>query len=215
MDISPTNNQQPTANSQSRPTHHHGQQYRYRIITILNIRLKTSDTAMTQIFLYGSTPHTLYTMPGDMELRVFENDAEFDEMMPACWEAFENPFVSFLRIVCYMRGETQEDRKDAIEASAARMRALHQMSPNSHWIKVIETETGRMIGAADWLIHKDNPYSSTQEKPIVAFSWPEGEGRNYASHYLRQCVAHKPKFFNRPHVCEYYLDFSKDLGLKL
>lgn len=142
------------------------------------------------------------TMSANIQSLVFENDTDFEEMMPACWEAFEDPFATFLRIVFYLKGNTPEDRKESIAASAAGLRAFHQMNPNSHWIKAIELDTGKIIGAANWLLYKESPYTGVQREPIVAVWWPEGEGRNYATHYMRQIEAHKPIQYNRPHVCE-------------
>ncbi|KAJ8065484.1 hypothetical protein OCU04_006165 [Sclerotinia nivalis] len=79
------------------------------------------------------------------------------------------------------------------------------MNPHSHWIQAIDTDTGRIIGAANWLLYKESPYTGEVKEPIVAVWWPEGEGRMYASNYLRQVEAHKERDYNRPHV---YLNIS-------
>ncbi|PQE26549.1 hypothetical protein CJF30_00001284 [Rutstroemia sp. NJR-2017a BBW] len=126
-------------------------------------------------------------------------------MMAACWEAFENPFASFLRIVFYLKGESPEARTESINEAASNMLALHGMLPStSHWIKVVDTETGKLIGAANWMTHESSPYTEPRP-PTVAVWWPEGDGRDYASNYMQQVEAHKPRYYDRPHV---YLNIS-------
>lgn len=132
----------------------------------------------------------------------FESDDDFYDMMPALWEAFENPFNSFLRIVFYL-GSTEE-RTQAIEAAADGTLSIHKATPGSNWLKVVDSTSGYLIGAANWILYESNPYDSPQE-PIVAVWWPEGDGRDYATNYLQQVSAHKRRFFNRPHVCKYFV----------
>ena len=132
-----------------------------------------------------------------------ETEADFLEMMTACWEAFETPFEPFLRVVFYLSGPTPEDRRQSIQAAATMMKALQDMSPNSHWIKVIDTATGKLVGAANWVVHKEDPYAGKEESgPVVAFWWPEGEGRNYASKFLQQVEDAKRRLYNRAHICK-------------
>ncbi|PQE07888.1 hypothetical protein CJF32_00003014 [Rutstroemia sp. NJR-2017a WRK4] len=128
-----------------------------------------------------------------------EGEADFREMMAACWEAFENPFASFLRIVFYLKGESPEARTESINEAASNMLAIHGiLSSTSHWIKVVDTETGKLIGAANWMTHESSPYTEPRP-PIVAVWWPEGDGREYASNYMQQVEAHKPRYYDRPH----------------
>jgi hypothetical protein len=137
-----------------------------------------------------------------IECLPLEGEADFREMMGACWEAFENPFASFLRIVFYLKGESPEARAESINEAASNMMALHGMFPStSHWIKVVDTETGKLIGAANWMTHESSPYIEPRP-PTVAVWWPEGDGRDYASSYMQQVEAHKARYYNRPHVCK-------------
>lgn len=134
-----------------------------------------------------------------LKLLLLESDTDFYEMMPALWSAFENPMKSFLRIVFCLPSPSQ--RSESIRKATDCTMTLHKKNPCSCWMKVVDSQTGKLAGAVNWHIYKSNPYFDVQ-KPVIATSWPEGDGRNYASSYLQQVTAHKCRLFNRPHVCK-------------
>jgi len=133
----------------------------------------------------------------------FESESDFTEMMPALWDAFENPFNPFLRVVFYLEGNSPEERVRSVANATAGTLALHKMNPNSHWMKVLHN--GTLIGAVNWIFNKENPYTEPEEEPVVAVWWPEGAGRDYASNYLEQIESRKSRLYNRPHA---YLNIS-------
>lgn len=148
-----------------------------------------------QLYNHQTTPMALKCLP-------FESDADFNAMAPAIWEAFETPFTPYLRITVYLKGDSPEDRTESIEASAAGALAIHEANPNSHWIKVIDSDTNQLVGASKWVFHQLSPYTGPQELPVATW-WPEGEGRTYASNYVQQVEALKSRLYNRPHVCKF------------
>jgi hypothetical protein len=74
------------------------------------------------------------------------NAAEFDEIWPMHFQAFQNPYNSFSKF--FNPVHTTIDA--AIEISKARHVAMWKDDPASHWIKVIDKETKQVIGAALW-----------------------------------------------------------------
>ena len=44
----------------------------------------------------------------------------------------------------------------------------------SHWLKVVDLETGNIVGAAQWHVHETDPFSGPDEHRINAVWWPEG-----------------------------------------
>lgn len=138
----------------------------------------------------------------------FESDDDFKEMMPACWEAFEHPFNSYLQIVFYLKDSSLQERERSIRRATAMVMTKHaRRTPNnSHWIKVIEPAYGFLVGAANWIYFERGADldTATNSDPIVAWWWPEGIGRDYANNFLRQVDAHKYYLqCDRPYMREY------------
>ncbi|KAF7914237.1 uncharacterized protein EAF01_000643 [Botrytis porri] len=141
-------------------------------------------------------------MKSNLQRLDFESEADFKEMMIACWEAFENPFNSYLRIVYYLKDDSPQERERSIQiATESAIRHHAQKSPNSHWMKIIEPMHGKLIGAANWIYFEGNSDTVNNANPVVALWWPEGIGREYANNFMRQIEAHKYYLHcNRPYL---------------
>ncbi|KAI9837269.1 MAG: hypothetical protein M1819_000343 [Sarea resinae] len=112
------------------------------------------------------------------------DDADFDSIVRAEWAAYEDPFEPFLRIIGGPYDSSSPTaRAEALEESKERQKMWAHEDPTSHWLKVVNTDTGEIIGAALWNILEDD--SEPMPGLYEAYYWPEGtEGRNYASHVL-------------------------------
>ncbi|KAF7937061.1 hypothetical protein BELL_0092g00120 [Botrytis elliptica] len=141
-------------------------------------------------------------MKSNLQRLEFESEAEFKEMMKACWEAFENPFNSYLRIVYYLKDSSPQERERSIQiATESAIRHHAQRSPNSYWMKIIEPTHGKLIGAANWIYFEGIADTVNNADPVVALWWPEGIGREYANNFIRQIEAHKYYLHcNRPYL---------------
>ena len=51
----------------------------------------------------------------------------------------------------------------------------HTNTPGSHWIKIVDSETGLVAGGAAWHIYETDPFAGTEEHGVDAVWWPEGE----------------------------------------
>lgn len=91
-------------------------------------------------------------------------------------------------------------REDSFKASKDYHLQWHNADPASHWLKVVDTDTGMVIGAAQWHIHESDPFANLSEKPISAYWWPEGEGRAYAEAALEQWFAPRAERMKKPHL---------------
>lgn len=144
-------------------------------------------------------------MKSNLQRLKFESDANFKEMMSACWEAFENPFNSYLRIVYYLKDDSPQERERSIQiATESAVRHHAKKSPNSYWMKVVEPTHGKLVGAANWVYFEGNSDTVNQSDPVVAVWWPEGIGREYANNFMRQIDVHKYYLqCNRPYLRKY------------
>lgn len=72
--------------------------------------------------------------------------ADFDAIWPVHFQAFRNPYNAFSKF--FNPVHTTLDA--AIDISKARHVKMWEASPACHWIKVTETETNQVVGAACW-----------------------------------------------------------------
>ncbi|KAI9643171.1 hypothetical protein NHQ30_007787 [Ciborinia camelliae] len=122
-----------------------------------------------------------------------EREDEFKEMMTACWEAFENPFNSYLRITFYLEGNSPQERERSIQIATADVMTQHARStPNSYWMKVTKPTCGKLVGAVNWLHYERCSNTATS---------PEGIGREYANNFIRQIETRKHYLhYDRPYM---------------
>ena len=85
-------------------------------------------------------------------------------VIPVEWEAYGSPHNAFWEI---FKGES-------IEESTGRQWWLHENTPGSRWIKVTDTGTGKIVGAANWVINKENPFKEPGTLPKATW-WSSGE----------------------------------------
>lgn len=137
-----------------------------------------------------------------MSLQLYEatSDSEFDEIMDCKYTSYETPHNGFFMIFCPIHGVGPSAREDAIRESQERHLQWHNADPTSHWLKVVDTDIGMVIGAAQWHIYESDPFANSSPKPISAYWWPEGEGRAYAEAALEQWLAPRAETMRRPHL---------------
>ncbi len=137
-----------------------------------------------------------------MPLQVHEikSDADWDEIIPLLWTSYETPFNPFLVIFAPTRGTGPTSREESMQESKVRQRQWHEADPTSHWIKVVDTDTGMAVGGGQWQVHESNPYANPPDQPFTAYWWPEGEGREFAEQALGQWMEPRVERMNKPHL---------------
>ncbi|MCJ1347266.1 hypothetical protein MMC31_005488, partial [Peltigera leucophlebia] len=133
-----------------------------------------------------------------MPLEVYEvkTDADWDEIVLLQVVSYETPFNPFLVLFASPLGS----REEIIQETKVRQRQWHEADPTSRWIKVVDNETGKAIGGAQWNIHETNPYAKPPEKPLSAYWWPGGEEREYVEQALGQWMTPRVQRMNKPHL---------------
>ncbi|KAI4231319.1 MAG: hypothetical protein L6R40_007764 [Gallowayella cf. fulva] len=127
------------------------------------------------------------------------SDDEFAAIIGCEWSSYETPYNGFFQIYCPITGTGPDARLEALKESTDRQLAWHREDATSHWLKVVDSESGQVVGAAQWNIYRENPYLNGVEH-TDAFWWPEGEGRKFASMALEQWYAPRGKRMNKPHI---------------
>ncbi|KAK2750410.1 hypothetical protein FQN57_003890 [Myotisia sp. PD_48] len=135
-----------------------------------------------------------------MNLKILPvEDAEFPAVVGAMWEAFENPFQGFFRVVCPI---LDNDREKSLKASVQLfLEEHHNEQPMSHWIKVVDTDANdKIAGAARWVVYEKDPHPDNEPETVAEW-YPENSiGRDFATAVLRQLEAPRRKLARRAHV---------------
>ncbi|KAF2733242.1 acyl-CoA N-acyltransferase [Polyplosphaeria fusca] len=115
-----------------------------------------------------------------LTLEEVKADGDFDEIVSVLYAAFGHPHKSL----------RQRPTVEELEAD-----------PDLYWIKVTDTKTGRMAGAAEWEVRKTIEKPSGEPKPLNAYWHTEGSGeKQFAEQMLTQFKTFMKARMGRPHL---------------
>ena len=109
-----------------------------------------------------------------LQLREVTSDDDFDEITSVECESFETPFIGTYILLRPNRGPGPIGEAGFQEFKERQIREHHD-DPSSHWVKVVDTAIGKIVGAANWNIYETNPFEEPSPEPLQAYWWPEGE----------------------------------------
>ncbi|KAI1809054.1 hypothetical protein GGS20DRAFT_573742 [Poronia punctata] len=124
--------------------------------------------------------------------------ADFPAIARSMFESYEEPPQSFFHAFFPRHGETQEAREAAIAECATRLYSWHTEDPTSHWQKIIDTDTGRIAGAALWNICQENPFAHEHSMEVSWF--PDDGSRRFAEQVVEIHAAPRARVGQRPQV---------------
>ncbi|KAL8788973.1 MAG: hypothetical protein Q9213_001382 [Squamulea squamosa] len=127
------------------------------------------------------------------------SDDDFNELIECEWTSYETPYNGFKEIYCPTLGTGPNAREESMNECRERQLADHKADATSHWFKVVDSNSGQIVGGAQWNIYHENPYVNGVGH-IEATWWPEGEGRKFASMGMDQWFAPRGKRMNKPHI---------------
>ncbi|PCG88769.1 Acyl-CoA N-acyltransferase [Penicillium occitanis (nom. inval.)] len=119
------------------------------------------------------------------ELAEVTSDGDFDELIPLLWRAYSaEPRVTPLSLTFPADDDSTAAREKQVAQCQAAMMHMHRSDATSHWLKVTNVATGKIIAGCRWHIHEKDPYSNAPDKPFglqVIFTDPDyrnlGAGR--------------------------------------
>jgi len=126
-------------------------------------------------------------------------DDDFDELVRVEWASYEQPYCRLIRLFFPIFGDGPEARAAALKESTERQLRWHRGDPTSHWIKAVDSETGKIAGAACWHIYETNPYGVQSEEECTWY--PKGESRKMANSLMGQFLTPRMKYMTKPHIC--------------
>ncbi|KAK5631816.1 hypothetical protein RRF57_007530 [Xylaria bambusicola] len=132
-------------------------------------------------------------------LKEVDPEVDFPSLARCVLEAYEEPLQSFIYLFfAPMHGSNARSREVAIDEAAERLKLWHTSDPTSFWQKVVDTDTGRIVGGAAWNIYMSNPFV---EPHAVEVSWyPDDGSRAYVEKALESYARPRYMAAQRAHV---------------
>lgn len=139
--------------------------------------------------------------------------ADFEELARVQRDSYEEPDCRLIQLLFPQNGPGPNHRDAAIKEAAARLHGRYPGPPSSRWMKVVDNNTGKLLGAALWHIFDQDPYVVV---PSVQCTWfAEGEDREVANSLMRQFSRPRTTFMRQPHVCKSLDNFLYDPNKQL
>ncbi|KAI0384886.1 acyl-CoA N-acyltransferase [Hypomontagnella monticulosa] len=133
-----------------------------------------------------------------LELQEINADVDFPALARCLFESYEDPPQKFFHVFFPIHGTGEAAREAAIDEAATRLKSWHTHDPSSYWNKVVDTETGRIAGAALWNIHKENPFANPHDSEVTWF--PNDGSRLFVEKALVNHNRPRAQRAQRPHV---------------
>ncbi|TVY64368.1 hypothetical protein LSUE1_G007924 [Lachnellula suecica] len=105
-----------------------------------------------------------------LKLQDIDPERDFPALARCLFESHETPPQGFFHVFFPINGEGDRAREDAIAEAAMRLKLWYTQDPTSKWLKVVDTETGRIAGAAIWKIHTENPFANRTHEEVTWFT---------------------------------------------
>lgn len=135
-----------------------------------------------------------------LQLQDVNPETDFPKLARCLLEAYEDPYQRFLHVLLPVHGPGPEAREAAIQEAAERLQLWHSLDPASHWQKMVEVDTGNIVGGASWQIHKTNPFEDAH--PMEATWFPDDSSRVFAEKALENFGRPRFEAAQRPHLCK-------------
>lgn len=134
-----------------------------------------------------------------LDLLEIDPETDFPALVRCLFESYEDPAQPFFHVFFPIHGDGGSDAREAAIAEAAdRLKLWHTHDPSSYWQKVVDSETGRVAGAALWKIHRENPFANPGAPEVSWF--PEGGAREFVEASLQIHSAPRARVAQRPHL---------------
>jgi hypothetical protein len=131
----------------------------------------------------------------NLKLEEVTSEKDFDQIWPVLFDAFEKPYNSFFQFFNPIHGM----REEAIQVSKGRHIQTWKNDPDCHWLKVTDTNTNEIIGAACWEVHEKTPEPSSAS-PNASWHIEGSEEKAFAEKLLGGLKGFIGERMMRPHL---------------
>ncbi|KAI0896465.1 hypothetical protein F4806DRAFT_464652 [Annulohypoxylon nitens] len=132
-----------------------------------------------------------------LRLEEVKDEKDFDEILPVLYAAFGEPYNSLRKWFIPVHTTVEA----AVEGSKERNVRSWKQSEGIHWLKVTDTDSGKIIGAAEWEIREQVSPPDEPQGPINAYWHTEGsEEKAFAEKLFVNLKGFMKKRMGRPHI---------------
>lgn len=135
-----------------------------------------------------------------LQLQDIDPEKDFPHLVRCLLESYEDPPQKFLHIFLPIHGPGPEAREAALQEGSERLKLWHTQDPSSHWQKVVDSNTGKIVAGASWNIHKTNPFVDPHAMEATWF--PNDSSRTFAEKALENFGRPRFEAAQRPHICK-------------
>ena len=139
----------------------------------------------------------------DPYLKVADVDIEkdFDELISCYWTAWASPPLAVGKLTFPYLGTGSMMETQALKDRQKLLYESTRGDPSYRWVKVVDTQTGRIVAGALWNFYPTNPYRAPPPRPQAPW-WPEGsEMRELTESMYRQLQGMRPQMMSTAHAC--------------
>ncbi|MCJ1393927.1 hypothetical protein MMC18_007473 [Xylographa bjoerkii] len=142
-------------------------------------------------------------------LHEITSSEEFPAVVDCERAAYKTPFNAF-DIIYTPQGLNPAATRDA---TIKIQWDSHTTNPASHWLKVVDSETGHIAGAALWYIFETDPLAGPDDHRMDAVWWPEGDQRKLINMLFEQFLGPREITMRRPclllQICFVHPDYRR------
>lgn len=128
-------------------------------------------------------------------------DSDFTELISCLRAVFTSPGTPLWPLSSADYRPDPALQQVTLEETTNRLLTWHQHDPTSHWLKIVDDESGKIVGGGRWALYENgsgNPYEGHGEMEATWFE--EGDRRDLASGCLNQFLGTSARLMNRPHA---------------
>jgi len=130
-------------------------------------------------------------------------EKDYDELFQCQWAAWTNPRQAVWELMSPISGSGPSAEAEAIKAGRDRQLFITNADPSNRWVKVTDTDTGKIVAGALWTMYTTNPYRAPLEK-LDAFWWPAGSDlKELVNSMYQQLQAYRSKLMSVAHACSF------------
>ena len=127
-------------------------------------------------------------------------DSDFAEIGHMAWSSLQQPRQAMMNYMFYVDEKRGVTLDSAVQSWAKGQVAARAAGSGYLWKKVIEKKTGRIVGAAGWIVHREDPWAKGMPKKD-ADSHPAGADREVVIAIAHQLTIRRMEFTSEPHLC--------------
>lgn len=165
-------------------------------ISLADVPLHSQSAVSQWRFLKPSSIMTFTLSPVDLS-------QEWDSFFACEWAAWTNPPQAIWELTYPILDTGPTAEASAVKNAAARQKQDVHADPLSRWMKIVDSDSGKIVAGALWRFYDTNPYRGPVKKSDATWL-PKGELRDLCDEMHAQNRVWRPRIMPVAHARQYY-----------